>query len=62
MTRGEPTKTIAHARAGGKRLTVHCLGHGCHHQAVKTSVEPEALERHEHKPARPAPLSWITPL
>ena len=27
MARGEPTKTIAHARAGGETaLTVHCLG------------------------------------
>ena len=35
MSRGEPTKTIA--RAGGEiALTVHCLGFGCYHQAVKT--------------------------
>ena len=35
MARGEPTKTIGHARAGGETaLTVHCLG--CYHQAVKT--------------------------
>jgi hypothetical protein len=40
MARGEPTKTIAHARAAGeKALTVHCLGAGCHHQAVKTFEE-----------------------
>ena len=40
MTRGEPTKTIVHARAGGETaLTVHCLGFGCHHQAVKTFNE-----------------------
>jgi hypothetical protein len=33
--RGEPTKTIGHARTGGEMmLTVHCLG--CYHQAVKT--------------------------
>jgi len=31
MARGEPTKTVGHARAGGeKALTVHCLGNGCH--------------------------------
>jgi hypothetical protein len=36
--RGEPTKTIGHARAGGEtKLTVHCLG--CYHQAVKTFEE-----------------------
>jgi hypothetical protein len=36
--RGEPTKTIGHARAGGETaLTVHCLG--CYHQAVKTFEE-----------------------
>jgi hypothetical protein len=35
-----PTKTIAHARAGGETaLTVHCLGQGCHHQAVKRFEE-----------------------
>jgi hypothetical protein len=29
-------KTIARAHAGGETaLTVHCLGHGCNHQAVK---------------------------
>ena len=40
MARGEPTRTIAHARAAGeKALTVHCLGPGCHHQAVKTFEE-----------------------
>ena len=40
MARGEPTKTIAHARAGGETaLTVHCLGFGCYHQAVKTFNE-----------------------
>jgi hypothetical protein len=40
MPRFEPTKTIAHARAAGERaLTVHCLGSGCHHQAVKTFEE-----------------------
>ena len=38
MARGEPTKTVGHARAGGeKALTVHCLG--CYHQAVKTFEE-----------------------
>ena len=38
MARGEPTKTIGHARAGGeKALTAHCLG--CYHQAVKTFEE-----------------------
>jgi hypothetical protein len=38
MARGEPTKTIAHARRGGeKALTVHCLG--CYHKAVKTFDE-----------------------
>ena len=38
MSRGEPTKTIGHARAGGeKALTVPCLG--CYHQAVKTFEE-----------------------
>jgi hypothetical protein len=36
--RGEPTKTIGHARAGGEtKLTVHCLS--CYHQAVKTFEE-----------------------
>jgi len=36
----EPTKTIAHARAGRETaLTVHCLGEKCHHQAVKTFEE-----------------------
>jgi hypothetical protein len=40
MARGEPTKTIAHARAGGETaLTVHCLGFGCYHEAVKTFEE-----------------------
>jgi hypothetical protein len=40
MARGEPKKTIAHARAGSETaLTVHCLGEGCHHQAVKTFEE-----------------------
>jgi hypothetical protein len=40
MARGEPTKTIAHAKAGGETaLTVHCLGFGCYHQAVKTFEE-----------------------
>jgi hypothetical protein len=40
MSRGEPTKTIAHARAAGETaLTVHCLGVGCYHQAVKTFEE-----------------------
>jgi hypothetical protein len=29
MSRGEPTKTIANARAGGETvLSVHCTGHG----------------------------------
>jgi hypothetical protein len=38
MARGEPTKTIGHARVGGETaLTVHCLG--CYHQAVKTFEE-----------------------
>jgi hypothetical protein len=38
MARGEPTKTIGHARAGGEtKLTVHCLS--CYHQAVKTFEE-----------------------
>jgi len=38
MTRGEPRKTIEHARAGGETaLTVHWLG--CYHQAVKTFQE-----------------------
>jgi hypothetical protein len=38
MARGEPTKTIGHARAGGETaLTVHCLD--CYHQAVKTFEE-----------------------
>ena len=32
--------TIAHARARRETaLTVHCLGVGCHHQAVKTFDE-----------------------
>jgi hypothetical protein len=36
--RGEPTKTIGHARAGGEtKLTVHCLD--CYHQAEKTFEE-----------------------
>jgi hypothetical protein len=36
--RGEPTKTIGHARAGVEtKLTVHCLS--CYHQAVKTFEE-----------------------
>jgi len=40
MARGEPTKTIGHARAGGETaLTVYCLANGCHHQAVKTFEE-----------------------
>ena len=40
MARGERTKTIGHARAGGETaLTVHCLGNGCHHQTVKTFNE-----------------------
>jgi hypothetical protein len=40
MARGEPTKTIAHARAGGETaLTVHCLVFGCQHQAVKAFDE-----------------------
>ena len=40
MSRGEPTKTIAHARAAGETaLTAHCLGVGCYHQAVKTFEE-----------------------
>src|SRR6476659_10661703 len=39
-SRGELTKTIAHARAAGETaLTVHCLGVGCYHQAVKTFEE-----------------------
>ena len=38
MSRGEPTKTVGHARAGGEEaLTVHCLD--CYHQAVKTYEE-----------------------
>jgi hypothetical protein len=38
MLRGEPTKTIGDARAGGeKALTVHCLG--CYNHAVKTFEE-----------------------
>jgi hypothetical protein len=38
MSRGEPTKTIGHARAGGETaLTVHCLG--CYYQAAKTFEE-----------------------
>jgi hypothetical protein len=40
MSRDEPTKTIARARAGGETaLTVHCLAVGCYHQAVKTFEE-----------------------
>ena len=40
MALGEPTKTIGDARAGRETaLTVHCLGVGCHHQAVKTFEE-----------------------
>ena len=40
MSRGEPTKTIAHARAAGETaLTVHCTAAGCYHQAVKTFDE-----------------------
>jgi hypothetical protein len=40
MPHFEPTKTIAEARAAGQTaLTVHCLGTGCYHQAVKTFVE-----------------------
>jgi hypothetical protein len=40
MSRGEPTKTIAHARGGGETaLTVHCLGAGWYHQATKTFEE-----------------------
>jgi len=39
MARGEPTKTIAHARAGGEiALTVHCLGFGCYHQAQSIAI------------------------
>src|SRR4051812_31609447 len=39
-SRGEPTKTIGHARAAGETaLTVHCLAQGCCHQAVKTFEE-----------------------
>ena len=39
-SRGELTKTIAHARAAGETaLTVHCLAQGCYHQAVKTFEE-----------------------
>jgi hypothetical protein len=46
MARGEPTKTIAHARAGGETaLNVHCLGFGCYHQAVKTFEELRQSER-----------------
>jgi hypothetical protein len=38
MARGERTKTIGHARAGGeKALTVHCLG--SYNHAVKTFEE-----------------------
>jgi hypothetical protein len=38
MARGEPAKTIGHARAGGEtKLTIHCLG--CCHRAVKTFEE-----------------------
>jgi hypothetical protein len=38
MARGEPAKTIGHARAGGEtKLTIHCLG--CCHQAVKRFEE-----------------------
>jgi hypothetical protein len=40
MTRGEPTKTIADARAGGEtRFTIHCEAQGCHHQAVMSFDE-----------------------
>jgi hypothetical protein len=40
MVRGEPTKTIAYARAGGETaLIVHCLGVGGYHQATKTFEE-----------------------
>ena len=40
MPRGEPTKTIAQARAAGETtLTVHCTAQGCYHQAVKTFEE-----------------------
>jgi hypothetical protein len=35
MSRGEPTKTIGDARAGGEtQFTVHCESTGCHHKAV----------------------------
>jgi hypothetical protein len=51
MARGEPTKTIGHARAGGeKALTVHCLG--CYHQAVKTFRELK-LWKDMHVSGRP---------
>jgi hypothetical protein len=34
VARGEPTKTIAHARAAGEtRFTVYCERHGCRHRA-----------------------------
>ena len=34
------TKTVGHARGGGETaLTVHCLGVGRHHQALKTFDE-----------------------
>jgi hypothetical protein len=37
MSGGQPTKTIAQARAAGETsLTVHCTAPGCDHQAVKT--------------------------
>jgi hypothetical protein len=55
-TRGAPTKTIGHARAGGEtELTVHCLG--CYHQAVKTFEElrlwnDEPLEERRKRLAR----------
>jgi hypothetical protein len=44
MARGEPTKTIGDAKAGGETaLTVHCLTEGCQHQALKTFL----LKRHD---------------
>ena len=40
MSRREPTKTLADARAAGETsLTVHCMAPGCYHQAVKTFEE-----------------------
>lgn len=34
MARGEPTKTIGHAKAAGEtRFTIYCERHGCGHQA-----------------------------